>query len=133
MKNLSKLAGFGIATLAAASFALVSTSADAAAAHHAAAKNVKCAGVVNSKGKELGVIQVSKAVCDQLGGTVKVASAKTAPKVSSAAPAAQATTAAANTQVTGAQTAAATTTTAATGGNADQNQQFDSVLKNLAC
>lgn len=118
--KVSKLAGFGM-TLAAASFALVATSANAAA-HHATAKNVKCAGVVNSKGKQLDVIQVSKSVCDQLGGTVKVASAKAAPKVSSAAPAQTATTAA-NTQVTGAQTqAAAATTTATPGSNADQNQ-----------
>lgn len=81
--KLRKLAGFGIATVAAASFAMVSTSA-LAATHHAATKNVKCTVVTKDKTV---VVSVSKAVCDQLGGTVKTAANAKATKVSSAAPA----------------------------------------------
>lgn len=99
--KLRKLAGFGIATVAAASFAMVSTSA-MAAAHHATSKNVKCTVVTKDKTV---VVSVTKAVCDQLGGTVKTAANAKATKVSSAAPAQP------SAQLTGAQTAAAGTAT----------------------
>src|SRR5271154_6476999 len=104
--KLRKLAGLGVA-VAAASFAMVSTSA-LAATHHAANKTVKCSVVTKDKTV---VVSVTKAVCDQLGGAVKTASAaKATTKVSAAAPA--------QTTAAGAQTAANTTTTTTT---TDQN------------
>lgn len=75
--KLKKLAGFGIAAVAVASFALVSTAAVA----NTKSKTVKCYGVSDTaadtacKGKShcmgKGYINVSKKSCDQLGGTTK--------------------------------------------------------------
>lgn len=85
MKN-RKLAGFGIAAVAAASFALVSTPAVAHDKNHQSG-NVKCYGVNACKGKGKGMsksadnsckgqgyVMVSKSACDQLGGTMQAPS-----------------------------------------------------------
>ncbi len=75
--KLKKLAGFTVAAVAAASFAMVSTSA-VAATHHTSTKNVKCTGVTTKSGK--GYVLVSKSACDELGGTAKAESGATKTK-----------------------------------------------------
>ncbi len=51
MTAMKKITGLGIAAVAAASFALVSTSASAATHHKESSKNVKCYGVNKCSGK----------------------------------------------------------------------------------
>lgn len=99
----------GIALVAGASFAMVSTSA--MAAHHASNKGVKCAVTTCKDGQACTIMVVSKTDCQKIG-EVKTANAAKAPKVSSAAtPATTAQTAEAQPapqqQAAGAQTAAA--------------------------
>lgn len=82
--KFKNLAGFGLVALAAASFAMASTTAMAKtqSKNHSSStcsKNVKCYGV-NKSGT--GYVLVSKSACDQIGGST------TNPNASTATPAA---------------------------------------------
>jgi uncharacterized membrane protein len=69
--KLRNLAGFGVAVLAAAGVAMISTNALAKTTSHttstsSCSKNVKCYGV-NKSGT--GYVLVTKSACDQIGGS----------------------------------------------------------------